>query len=1038
MQSTTKELRLYQVRLVTDVCRAAGDVLVEQPTGSGKTVEIVALIAMNLGRRFSHALIAAPQEQIEQGFTRRDYDTVAFPESQGVAVPSIQVPNKPPHSLIKGARDSGLGSVKRVVQYLRQSGPLDHAFACTHAALNRLTGADLPEDLSGKALFIDEAHHASADGLSQIVTLWRKRGGQVFFFTATPYRGDGRPVKLDGMQSFRRSLAEHMAEGFAPRHLESEIVALGQPGDAITPGQFTGEEAPPSSYFDELIAALVRRWLEDGNPKAIVRVPPMQGGRSGELVSRLIQAFQSQGARVLDATGTGAADKRRFLTALEAEKDRSYATSAFDVMVGIQRVLEGTDWPVCSAVYCVGMPGSLDTVVQFLGRAMRLKGEDYPGNQRDRARLVFFVPCGGGTALAELSLDHSRHALLTCCFLADHEVGQEWIVLREVRRGIEAALGPRTENPSAADAENEADEPLDPEVRAEVELALASARDQIISGGGEPSLGKVVELTAKTRPDLPEAALHREATEILAAQPGPTGAAVRDAIHEEVAKRLRIDPMVKKAMAEAFAVVLYEFRAATLKDSDMLESVGRQVHGVTGGHMQEFARRLRNLAPRPLNEEQILAWADAHHERAARWPTEEAGAIFDAPDETWGNVSRALQRGLRGLSGGSSLAKLLSEKRNVRNHLDLPKLSVEQILAWADAHYERAGQWPRTDSGAVDGAPEEMWKSIDGALRQGLRGLIKRSSLSRLLAERRGVRNPKDLSALTEEQILAWAEAHYKRTGTWPTKNSGAITGAAGEKWANIDAALKAGDRNLPRRSTLAQLLADQRGVRKHAFLPPLNEEQILAWADAYHQRTGRWPNRESGSVNDSPGETWAAIDAALTKGLRKLPEGSSLARLLAERRGARYLLSLPEVTEDQILVWADAYHGKTGKWPGYLSGSIDGAPGETWGAINIALRKGFRGFPGGSSLAQLLAERRGFRNKSRLPSLSVSEVRSWVKAHHQRTGKWPTTASGPIQDVPGETWSGVDNALRKGHRGLPGRSSLARLIAVHRTESPS
>jgi hypothetical protein len=94
-----------------------------------------------------------------------------------------------------------------------------------------------------------------------------------------------------------------MAEGFAPRHLESEIVALGQPGDAITAGQFTGEEAPPSSYFEGLVAAICRRWLEDGKPKAIVRVPPMQGGKSGELVSRLKQALAGHGARVLDATG---------------------------------------------------------------------------------------------------------------------------------------------------------------------------------------------------------------------------------------------------------------------------------------------------------------------------------------------------------------------------------------------------------------------------------------------------------------------------------------------------------------------------------------------------------------------------------------------------------------------------------------------------------------------------------------------------------------------------------------------------------------
>ena len=138
-----------------------------------------------------------------------------------------------------------------------------------------------------------------------------------------------------------------------------------------------------------------------------------------------------------------------------------------------------------------------------------------------------------------------------------------------------------------------------------------AASEQIISNGGEPTLGEVVQLAAKTRPDLPEAALHRVAAEILAGQPGSTGAAVREAIHQEMARRLRIDPMVKKAMAEAFAVVLDEFRAVTLKDSAVLESVGRQVHGVTGGQMREFAQRLRDAAPRPLTEELILAWADA-------------------------------------------------------------------------------------------------------------------------------------------------------------------------------------------------------------------------------------------------------------------------------------------------------------------------------------------------------------------------------------------------------------------------------------------
>jgi hypothetical protein len=48
-----------------------------------------------------HLFVSAPQEQIEQGFVRRDYNVVAFSERPGVAVPSIQVPKQ----TILGARD---------------------------------------------------------------------------------------------------------------------------------------------------------------------------------------------------------------------------------------------------------------------------------------------------------------------------------------------------------------------------------------------------------------------------------------------------------------------------------------------------------------------------------------------------------------------------------------------------------------------------------------------------------------------------------------------------------------------------------------------------------------------------------------------------------------------------------------------------------------------------------------------------------------------------------------------------------------------
>ena len=65
-----------------------------------------------------------------------------------------------------------------------------------------------------------------------------------------------------------------------------------------------------------------------------------------------------------------------------------------------------------------------------------------------------------------------------------------------------------------------------------------------------------------------------------------------------------------------------------------------------------------------------------------------------------------------------------------------------------------------------------------------------------------------------------------------------------------------------------------------------LDVERILRWADAHRTATGSWPDLRSGPVGGADDETWSAIDAALRRGRRGLPGGSSLARLLAEERG--------------------------------------------------------------------------------------------------------------------------------------------------------
>jgi hypothetical protein len=434
---------------------------------------------------------------------------------------------------------------------------------------------------------------------------------------------------------------------------------------------------------------------------------------------------------------------------------------------------------------------------------------------------------------------------------------------------------------------------------------------------------------------------------------------------------------------------------------------------------------------RPLSIKEILHWADVYHDATGKWPNRKLGAIASTLFETWAQVDEALRCGRRGLPGGSSLAQLLVEQRGVRNVHHLPPLTEAQILAWADAHQRRTGSWPRPGSGGIPDSDGERWSAVEMALTLGRRSLPGRTSLARLLAARRGVRNQP--TALTVSQILLWADQHHQRTGAWPRVSSGRIQDAPGETWSAVASALQRGCRGLPGGSSLARLLAEERGARNCKDLADLSVSEILAWADAYQQRTGRWPKKQSGPVDEAQGETWSAIDSALSNGRRGLPGGSSLPALLAEHRGVHHHMDLPRYTRKQILAWADAHRRRTGSFPTRHAGSILEAPEETWHTVNSALIKGSRGLPGGSSLARLLAEHRGKRNHKDLPPLWIKQILAWADSHHQRTAQWPNRHSGPIFEAPDETWVKVDNALRQGGRGQPGGSSLARLLARKR-----
>src|SRR6516162_7196492 len=108
--------------------------------------------------------------------------------------------------------------------------------------------------------------------------------------------------------------------------------------------------------------------------------------------------------------------------------------------------------------------------------------------------------------------------------------------------------------------------------------------------------------------------------------------------------------------------------------------------------MQPAPRKSRHrLRKSPLTEALILKWLVAQHRQTGQWPTQNSGPVVGVPGENWNAIDHGLLRGLRGLAGGSSLARLLAKAGLRRNPKDLPPLQVEQILLWAVDEYQSTG-----------------------------------------------------------------------------------------------------------------------------------------------------------------------------------------------------------------------------------------------------------------------------------------------------------------------------------------------------------
>jgi hypothetical protein len=470
------------------------------------------------------------------------------------------------------------------------------------------------------------------------------------------------------------------------------------------------------------------------------------------------------------------------------------------------------------------------------------------------------------------------------------------------------------------------------------------------------------------------------------------------------------------------------------------QSLRHKTRGLPGGSsISRLIAANRYVDRKAITEAEILALADAHFAAYGVWPTAHSGRVSNVSDENWSALDQCLRLGLRSLSGGSSVARLIAANRDTHRIRIRKEITIERISDWTDSHRRRTGEWPTTVTGAILEAPGKTWIQIDRILRRGAEGCREPTSLARHLESTRGVPIFGVRTPLTEEQILAWADAHYHKTRSWPKRNSGEVLGAPGELWHRVDTALQGGFRSLPKAGSLAKLLAAHRGRRHKVLLPPIDIEAVNAWVLKHYLRHGRLPRVTDGKIEGSSGETWGGLDQAFGVGNRGLSVSGcrSLKEFFNKRfprpEFVRYTRVRPVLSYSSILAWADAHHARTGAWPNRNSGEIPEAPGENWARVCHCMVRANRGLPMAMSMAALLEQKRGVRHPHHR-KLTIERILMWADAHFARRRSWPGKSdASPIPESPDDTWKLIDSALTAGSRGLPKSGSLAILLLERR-----
>jgi hypothetical protein len=387
-------LRPFQEDIIDQWC-SNKSLMCIAPTGSGKSLTMVTMAAINFHVNRKSTYILVPKITIAQGFSHTDGDhvfrTTSFPAA-------VLQPGEIRRSI---PEELGDGSVSESVEEtLERSDRLPFIQVCCYRSFDLAYRRQREHiDPSKIDVFIDEAHHIMADdhssnALGKLVKLLEEDGVTVSKFTATGYRADGGVITNGNDHQYRRTLCLHHQEQFCPDlNIKFRFFDDVQADDYT---DTTGQDSIQIDCPDKLVDAYVGEYLKDPGRHVLMYIPQRIGDHSAAVVACNLEKALKKANKHINVINFGGYDdmvEDVQLTSkmtgeyrrLRGEFEKNKSNGKINVVISIKIMDEGVDWPDCDAVYMARVPQSLPLIVQRIGRAMRRKK-----NRKQNVSDVFF------------------------------------------------------------------------------------------------------------------------------------------------------------------------------------------------------------------------------------------------------------------------------------------------------------------------------------------------------------------------------------------------------------------------------------------------------------------------------------------------------------------------------------------------------------------------------------------------------------------------------------------------------------------------